>query len=217
MATRVPGWDPRSTACPLRSPNGIGKSKPLNQDCGPRCVTTASSSVVERRVSLGRMYAERGRLADALSEFDAASRLEPRRADVHVLRGLVLSADGNPREAIEALRTARAMDPGNPVAAYYLFHEALISGNASGAQEASKALAAAYPKLLKADTYDGTPFTPSRTAFRRRRRPTRSAARRVQPGVPRPGARRVPNGRLPNSERRLRATRSSSTRRQGPG
>jgi tetratricopeptide (TPR) repeat protein len=68
-----------------------------------------------------------------------------------VLRGLVLSADGKPREAIEALRTARALDPGNPVTAYYLFHEALVSGNASGAQEASKALAAAYPKLLQAE------------------------------------------------------------------
>ena len=85
---------------------------------------TPSSGVFERRVSLGRMYAERGRLADALSELDAASRLEPQRADVHVLRGLVLSADGKPREAIEALRTARAMDPGNPVTAYYLFHQA---------------------------------------------------------------------------------------------
>jgi tetratricopeptide (TPR) repeat protein len=122
----------------------------------------ASSSVFERRVSLGRIYAERGRLADALAELDAASRLEPRRADVHVLRGLVLSADGKPREAIEALRTAKAIDSGNPVIAYYLFHEALISGNASGAQEASRALAAAYPKLLQAEPREerrsGVPF-----------------------------------------------------------
>jgi tetratricopeptide (TPR) repeat protein len=112
----------------------------------------ASSTVFERRLSLGRMYAERGRLSDALVELDAAGRLEPQRADVHVLRGLVLSADGKPREAIEALRTARAMDPGNPVTAYYLFSLAATSGQAKDAQEAADALAAFYPEILRRDT-----------------------------------------------------------------
>src|SRR5690349_4075214 len=42
--------------------------------------------VFERRMSLGWMYAERGRLSDALSQFDAANRLEPQRADVLVRR-----------------------------------------------------------------------------------------------------------------------------------
>ena len=114
---------------------------------------TPSSGVFERRVSLGRMYAERGRLADALSEFDAANRLQPQRADVHVLRGLVLSADGKPREAIEALRTARAHGSRATLAvtAYYLFHEALTSGQAKDAQEAADALAAFYPEILRRD------------------------------------------------------------------
>ena len=43
-------------------------------------------------------------------------------------------AHGTPTEAIEAFRTALGLDPGDPVTAYYLFHEALISGNTSGAQ-----------------------------------------------------------------------------------
>jgi tetratricopeptide (TPR) repeat protein len=107
--------------------------------------------VFERRMSLGRMYTARGRLADALSQLDAASRLEPQRADVHVLRGLVLSADGKPREALEAFRTARAMDSGNPVTAYYLFREATTSGQAKDAREAADALAAFYPEILKRD------------------------------------------------------------------
>lgn len=105
----------------------------------------------ERRVSLGRMYADRGRLADALSQFDAAGGLAPTRADVHVLRGLALRASGRPAETIEAFRTARALDPADPVIAYYLFHEATISGRADDAQEAVEALAAAYPNLLKAE------------------------------------------------------------------
>ena len=116
-----------------------------------RDTTSASpSAIVERHVSLGRMYADRGRLADALAEFDAAARLAPARADVHVLRGLALQEHGTPRESIEALQRARAVNPGEPVAAYYLFHEAAISGNASAARDASAALAAAYSKLLQA-------------------------------------------------------------------
>ena len=130
-----------------------------------------SSIVVERHLSLGRTYADRGRLADALAEFDAAGRLAPTSADVHVLRGLVLKELGTPAEAVEAFRRARALDPGNPVTAYYLFdeerrsgvpgdREAAISGNASAAQEASVVLAAAYPKLLQAKPRKtGPPFT----------------------------------------------------------
>jgi len=115
--------------------------------------------VVQRHVSLGRMYADRGRLADALAEFDAASRLAPTRADVHVLRGLVLQEDGMAAAAIEAFRSARAVDPNDPITAYYLFSAAVLSGNTNAAQEASAALAAAYAKLLRAEPRkNGTPF-----------------------------------------------------------
>ena len=120
----------------------------------------APSSVgAERHVSLGRMYADRGRPEDALAEFDAAARLAPTRADVHVLRGLVLQERGTPADALETFRRARELDPADPVIAYYLFHEASSSGNASAAQEASAALAAAYPKLLQAKAQKtGAPF-----------------------------------------------------------
>ena len=37
-------------------------------------------SAFEARLTLSRMYMERGRLADALRELDATARLEPRRA-----------------------------------------------------------------------------------------------------------------------------------------
>jgi tetratricopeptide (TPR) repeat protein len=118
------------------------------------------SAVVERHVSLGRMYADRGRLADALAEFDAAGRLAPARADVQVLRGLTLQEQGIPKETIGAFGRARALDPDNPVIAYYLFHEAALRGNASAVREASEALAAAYPSLLQAKPPTmGAPFT----------------------------------------------------------
>ena len=120
---------------------------------------TPSSSVFERRVSLGRIYAERGRLADALSELDAASRLEPQRADVHVLRGLVLSADGKPRDAIEALRPRGPWIRATPSPRTTCSIRPLISGHAKDAQEAADALAGFYPEILQSEaTEDGSPF-----------------------------------------------------------
>ena len=58
----------------------------------------------QMRVTLGEMYVERGRLADALRELDAASRAEPQRADLHLLRGLVLDASARSTDAGEAFR-----------------------------------------------------------------------------------------------------------------
>jgi tetratricopeptide (TPR) repeat protein len=118
---------------------------------------TPPATLAGRHISLGRMYADRGRHADALAEFDAASRLAPTRADVQVFRGLVLQERGSAAGAIEAFRSAQSLDRGNPITAYYLFHEALLSGNASSAQEASKAVAAAYPNLLRTESPKGTP------------------------------------------------------------
>lgn len=122
--------------------------------------TASPSHVFERRVSLGRMYANRGRLPDALTQFDAASRLAPTRADVHVLRGLVLRTYGTAADAIEAFHAAWVLDPANAVTAYYLFRDAALGGRARDAQEAFATLAAAYPTLLKAEPQTkGTPFT----------------------------------------------------------
>lgn len=137
MSAALAVWDRDIAAAEAGLRDAVGNAPPAR--------------VVDRRVSLGRMYADRGRLADALSQFDAASRLAPRRADVHRLRGLALRTHGRPAEAIEAFRTAWAMDPGDHVTAYYLFHELAIGGRASEAQEAVEALAAAYPNLLKAE------------------------------------------------------------------
>jgi len=108
------------------------------------------STVVERHLSLGRMYADRGRPADAAAEFEAAGRLAPTRADAHVLRGLALRERGSSAEALQAFRRAHTLDPGDPVTAYYLFREATISGSADAVQEALKTLASAYPKLRQA-------------------------------------------------------------------
>jgi tetratricopeptide (TPR) repeat protein len=95
------------------------------------------------------MYVERGRFADALRELDAASRLEPRRADVHVRRGLVLDASARSTDAGEAFRSAWALDASDPITAYHVFRHAAAAGNTKEMQGAREILAAAYQRLLQ--------------------------------------------------------------------
>jgi len=125
---------------------------------GVRAAAQDAASV-DRHMALARMYADRGRFADALSELDASRALQPRRADVLVLRGLVLHESGKPGEAIETFRTAQAVEPGNPVIAYYLFHEASNASNTAEARHAGDTLTAAYPRLTTLPGGKQTPFT----------------------------------------------------------
>jgi len=106
-------------------------------------------TALQTHVTLGKMYVERGRLADALRELDAATRLDPRRADLYTLRGLVLDALARSAEAAEAFRTAWDLDTGNPIAAYLVFHHAVTTGNTRDAHRARETLSAAYRRLLQ--------------------------------------------------------------------
>ena len=107
----------------------------------------AESDILTRRVSLARMYAERGRFTDALLQLDASLRLDPRRAEAHMLRGIVLRALRRHAEAAEAFLSARSADGRDPQIAYYLSQSAAVTGNAAHLEEASKALTAAYRTL----------------------------------------------------------------------
>jgi tetratricopeptide (TPR) repeat protein len=71
-------------------------------------------------LQLGVTYRTRGRLADALREFDAAVALQPSASDVQVLRALTLEAMGRTEEAGQAFRTAWDFDGRNPIKAYYV-------------------------------------------------------------------------------------------------
>jgi tetratricopeptide (TPR) repeat protein len=109
----------------------------------------SSRAAFQMREALARMYVERGRLADAVRELDAASRLEPQRADVHALRGLVLDASARSTDAGEAFRSAWALDASDPITAYHVFHHAATTGNTKDMQGAREILAAAYLRLLQ--------------------------------------------------------------------
>ena len=87
-------------------------------------------------VELGLAYRQRGRLDDALREFDAAAAAQPGASDVHLLRALTLDAAAKPAEAGRAFRTAWRRDTPNPVKAYL----ALTSRTNLDADERERAL-----------------------------------------------------------------------------
>lgn len=67
--------------------------------------------------TLGWMYFERGRFADAVAGFDAAIRLAPDRPSLHLARAFALDALGSP-DGATAFRQAWTVDPDNPLTAY---------------------------------------------------------------------------------------------------
>ena len=78
--------------------------------------------------ALGSMYVERGRFDDAITQFDAASRLAPQRSALHLSRAFALDASGSPDRAVAAFRQAWTLDPDNPVTAYLAFARSAIDG-----------------------------------------------------------------------------------------
>lgn len=116
-------------------------------------------SAFEARLILSRMYVERGRLTDAVRELDAAARLEPRRADPHVLRGVVLETLARTAEADEAYRTAWHLDPTDPVIAYHALRRRVAGSRPDDLQRALDALSETYRRLLRDSTREkATPF-----------------------------------------------------------
>jgi len=81
---------------------------------------------------LGFAYRLRGRLADALKEFDTSIRLRPSGSDVRVLRALTLETLGRPGEAAESFQDAWTLDPSNAAKAYYVATRPSIDGDARG-------------------------------------------------------------------------------------
>src|SRR5215471_219153 len=116
----------------------------------------AGSPTAERafrlHVELGVVYRVRGRMAEAIREFDTASGIRPS-SDVQVLRALTFESGGRFDEAGSAFRAAWSLDSRNPVKAYY----AAQRDSAPGAERdrARAALADVYRNM----TLDGAQAT----------------------------------------------------------
>jgi tetratricopeptide (TPR) repeat protein len=69
---------------------------------------------------LASMYLERGRLNDAVREFDEDIKVDPKRAPFHRFKGLALQALSRPAESADAFRATWLLDPADPQNAYRL-------------------------------------------------------------------------------------------------
>src|SRR6185503_19304739 len=91
--------------------------------------------------TLASLYLERGRLDDALREFDEDISIDPRRDPFHRFRGLVLHAMSRPVEAADAFRTAWLLKPDDPQHAYRLIAYRSVGTTPQEIERASETLA----------------------------------------------------------------------------
>jgi tetratricopeptide (TPR) repeat protein len=110
--------------------------------------------------TLASLYLERGRLNDALREFDEDISIDPRRAAFHRFKGLVLQAMSRPAEAADAFRTTWLLDPDDPQNAYRLIVYRSVRTTPQETERASETLANLERGLIRRER-GGTsaPFT----------------------------------------------------------
>jgi tetratricopeptide (TPR) repeat protein len=79
-----------------------------------------SKTALQVHTTLASMYLERSQYSQALREFDADVRIDPRRAAFHRFRALIYQALDRPAEAAAAFRAAWLLEPADPLSAYHL-------------------------------------------------------------------------------------------------
>jgi tetratricopeptide (TPR) repeat protein len=146
------GW--RMTAALAAMSQGLAEWDDAIRAFEARVSTESSNASADHaaqlRLQLARMYAQRGRPADALREAEAASSLDPDRADALQLRGLLLDALGRRADAARAFRAAWRLDANDPINAYLLLRRA-EAADSEDARAAHRLLTATYRTLLRDD------------------------------------------------------------------
>ena len=98
------------------------------QSLRPRIAGAGPDDAALAHEALGSLYTERGRFADAVTEFEAASRLAPQRASLRLSHAFALDAVGSPDRAAAAFRQAWTVEPDDPIAAYLALTRSAIDG-----------------------------------------------------------------------------------------
>jgi tetratricopeptide (TPR) repeat protein len=112
-------------------------------------------------VALGAGYLDRSRVTDALREFEAASRLDPSRAEVFAFLGLAhVQLTREYERAVASFQRAAALDPANPIRAYTLGRALSKNGKATEARQAFQAV-----RRLWNESVGAHPTTPLDTPF----------------------------------------------------
>jgi tetratricopeptide (TPR) repeat protein len=115
-----------------------------------------------RHQTLGLAYHRRGRLNEAVREFDAVLALHPTpsfASDIHLDRALTLEAAGKADDASEAFRMAWAGDVTNPGKAYVAIRRGRLDEGA--AARARQVLLDAYTRVLNGDNRFPAPLVRS--------------------------------------------------------
>ena len=115
-----------------------------------------------RHHMLGLAYHQRGRLNEALREFDAMLALQPTpsfASDIQMNRALTLEAAGKTVEASEAYRMAWNGDVAHPGKAYVALRRGRLDADA--AARARGVLRDAYERALDGDDRFPAPFVPT--------------------------------------------------------
>ena len=121
---------------------------------------------LQRHLVLGLAYHQRGRLNEALREFDAAIALHPTpslASDIHLNRALTLEAAGNVVDASEAYRMAWSGDVAHPGKAYLALRRGRLDDEP--AARARGVLRDAYTRALNGDERFPAPLVPTLDAI----------------------------------------------------
>jgi tetratricopeptide (TPR) repeat protein len=134
------------------------------QTVAARLPTATPSKALSMHTEMGAFLLERGRLTDALREFQAASRLAPDNPAFQLFQGVVHDAAGRPADALDAFRHAWDIEREDPVKSYLLATRERQAGAADAARQPMDALSAAAA-LVVARTYRGKTMTFVRTSL----------------------------------------------------
>jgi tetratricopeptide (TPR) repeat protein len=97
----------------------------------------------DAHAALGSVYLDRSRTGEALAEFKAAARLDPRRIDVHILSAMAYELAGDARNASAERDKAAALTP-HDMASLYLAAAARADEDSPAAIEAQRRVDAAH-------------------------------------------------------------------------
>jgi tetratricopeptide (TPR) repeat protein len=135
LTTALATWDDAIESQRARSSHEVAVAPPARR--------------FQLHVELGVSFSARGRLQDALHEFDAAADLQPSSSDVQLLRALTLESMGMSEAAGRAFQAAWTRDPGNAVKAYYVLQHPAQAGT-DETERARAVLTHAYDALRTA-------------------------------------------------------------------
>ena len=127
-ATKAARWPAGLPTCQTAVANWDRSIRDAELRLRPRIEGASPDEASLAHEALGSAYLERGRFADAVTEFEAASRLAPQRASLHLSRAFALEAVGSPDRAAAAFRQAWTLAPDDPITAYLALARSALDG-----------------------------------------------------------------------------------------